>query len=85
MHLLHAFVNGILQGLYGQNTLLKIQTFMRERWLTFCFQLVDLEMVPFKFKSPVSLKAGKNEIAILSMTVGLQVSYLFSSFNFFVL
>lgn len=27
---------------------------------------------PFKFKSPVSLKAGKNEIAILSMTVGLQ-------------
>lgn len=26
---------------------------------------------PFKLKSPVSLKAGKNEIAILSMTVGL--------------
>ncbi|KAJ0603264.1 putative beta-galactosidase [Helianthus annuus] len=32
---------------------------------------------PFKFKSPVSLKAGNNEIAILSMTVGLQVSYSF--------
>ncbi|KAM7493481.1 hypothetical protein LguiB_028090 [Lonicera macranthoides] len=27
---------------------------------------------PFKFKSPISLKAGKNEIAFLSMTVGLQ-------------
>ncbi|XP_062094065.1 beta-galactosidase 10 [Humulus lupulus] len=27
---------------------------------------------PFKFKKPVSLKAGKNEIALLSMTVGLQ-------------
>ncbi|XP_023769105.1 beta-galactosidase 10 [Lactuca sativa] len=27
---------------------------------------------PFKFKSSVSLKAGNNEIAILSMTVGLQ-------------
>ncbi|XP_076901301.1 beta-galactosidase 3-like [Bidens hawaiensis] len=27
---------------------------------------------PFKFKGPVSLKAGKNDIAILSMTVGLQ-------------
>uniref|UniRef100_A0A2P2KG20 beta-galactosidase n=1 Tax=Rhizophora mucronata TaxID=61149 RepID=A0A2P2KG20_RHIMU len=27
---------------------------------------------PFKFKKPVSLKAGKNEIAFLSMTVGLQ-------------
>ncbi|KAI7757809.1 hypothetical protein M8C21_029185 [Ambrosia artemisiifolia] len=27
---------------------------------------------PFKFKSPVSLKAGYNELAILSMTVGLQ-------------
>ncbi|KAG8473886.1 hypothetical protein CXB51_034048 [Gossypium anomalum] len=27
---------------------------------------------PFKFESPISLKAGKNEIALLSMTVGLQ-------------
>ncbi|KAL8210305.1 hypothetical protein R6Q57_007037 [Mikania cordata] len=27
---------------------------------------------PFKYKSPVSLKAGKNDIAILCMTVGLQ-------------
>ncbi|KAI3454272.1 hypothetical protein Pfo_010935 [Paulownia fortunei] len=27
---------------------------------------------PFKFKSPISLKAGENEIALLSMTVGLQ-------------
>ncbi|XP_031251198.1 beta-galactosidase 10-like isoform X2 [Pistacia vera] len=27
---------------------------------------------PFKFKNPISLKAGKNEIALLSMTVGLQ-------------
>lgn len=26
---------------------------------------------PFKFKNPISLKAGKNEIALLSMTVGL--------------
>uniref|UniRef100_A0A5B7AW96 Beta-galactosidase n=1 Tax=Davidia involucrata TaxID=16924 RepID=A0A5B7AW96_DAVIN len=26
----------------------------------------------FKFRSPISLKAGKNEIALLSMTVGLQ-------------
>nr|GEV00822.1 beta-galactosidase 10 [Tanacetum cinerariifolium] len=28
---------------------------------------------PFKLKSPVSLKAGKNKIAILSMTVGLSI------------
>ncbi|KAK9292604.1 hypothetical protein L1049_020578 [Liquidambar formosana] len=27
---------------------------------------------PFKFEKPISLKAGKNEIALLSMTVGLQ-------------
>ncbi|KAL6284804.1 hypothetical protein ACE6H2_015733 [Prunus campanulata] len=27
---------------------------------------------PFKLKTPISLKAGKNEIALLSMTVGLQ-------------
>lgn len=27
---------------------------------------------PFKYKNPISLKAGKNEIALLSMTVGLQ-------------
>ncbi|XAR60280.1 Beta-galactosidase [Bertholletia excelsa] len=27
---------------------------------------------PFKFRSPISLKAGNNEIAFLSMTVGLQ-------------
>ncbi|GMP26545.1 hypothetical protein CsSME_00002943 [Camellia sinensis var. sinensis] len=27
---------------------------------------------PFKFQTPISLKAGKNEIALLSMTVGLQ-------------
>ncbi|GFQ08892.1 beta-galactosidase 10 [Phtheirospermum japonicum] len=27
---------------------------------------------PFKYKSPISLKAGANEIALLSMTVGLQ-------------
>ncbi|KAG4113734.1 hypothetical protein ERO13_D12G001250v2 [Gossypium hirsutum] len=27
---------------------------------------------PFKFESPISLKVGKNEIALLSMTVGLQ-------------
>ncbi|XP_022843486.1 beta-galactosidase 10 [Olea europaea var. sylvestris] len=27
---------------------------------------------PFIFRSPISLKAGKNEIALLSMTVGLQ-------------
>lgn len=26
---------------------------------------------PFKFKNPISIKAGKNEIALLSMTVGL--------------
>ncbi|KAK3035264.1 hypothetical protein RJ639_034701, partial [Escallonia herrerae] len=26
---------------------------------------------PFKLKTPISLKAGKNEIEILSMTVGL--------------
>lgn len=32
---------------------------------------------PFKFKKPISLKAGKNEIALLSMTVGLQVSFPF--------
>lgn len=29
----------------------------------------------FTFKNPISLKAGKNEIALLSLTVGLQVSY----------
>lgn len=28
----------------------------------------------FKFKNPITLKAGRNEIALLSMTVGLQVS-----------
>ncbi|GMN33171.1 hypothetical protein TIFTF001_004011 [Ficus carica] len=28
---------------------------------------------PYKFKKPISLKAGKNEIALLSMTVGLQI------------
>lgn len=28
---------------------------------------------PFTFEIPVSLKAGNNEIALLSMTVGLQV------------
>ncbi|KAH9717181.1 Beta-galactosidase 10 [Citrus sinensis] len=28
---------------------------------------------PFKYKNPISLKAGKNEIALLSMTVGLQI------------
>ncbi|KAK6287237.1 hypothetical protein POUND7_013416, partial [Theobroma cacao] len=27
---------------------------------------------PFKFENPISLKAGENEIALLSMTVGLQ-------------
>lgn len=27
---------------------------------------------PFKYKNPISLKVGKNEIALLSMTVGLQ-------------
>ncbi|XP_052197861.1 beta-galactosidase 10 [Diospyros lotus] len=27
---------------------------------------------PFKFRTPISLKAGNNEIALLSMTVGLQ-------------
>ncbi|CBI17316.3 unnamed protein product, partial [Vitis vinifera] len=27
---------------------------------------------PFKFECPISLKAGKNEIVVLSMTVGLQ-------------
>ncbi|RVX21488.1 Beta-galactosidase 10 [Vitis vinifera] len=27
---------------------------------------------PFKFECPISLKAGKNDIALLSMTVGLQ-------------
>lgn len=27
---------------------------------------------PFKFKKPISLKSGKNDIALLSMTVGLQ-------------
>lgn len=29
---------------------------------------------PFKTKIPITLKAGKNEIALLSLTVGLQVS-----------
>lgn len=29
---------------------------------------------PFKVKKPISLKAGKNEIALLSMTVGLQTA-----------
>lgn len=30
----------------------------------------------FNFSQPISLKAGENEIALLSMTVGLQVSIL---------
>ncbi|GJX35499.1 THO complex subunit 4B-like protein, partial [Tanacetum coccineum] len=33
-------------------------------------------VLPFKLKSPVSLKAGKNEIAILSMTVGLSALHV---------
>lgn len=36
---------------------------------------------PFKYKNPISLKAGKNEIALLSMTVGLQVSYNLNLFT----
>lgn len=31
---------------------------------------------PYTFKKPISLKAGKNEIALLSLTVGLPVSVL---------
>lgn len=30
----------------------------------------------FNFSSPITLQAGKNEIALLSMTVGLQVRFL---------
>jgi len=29
---------------------------------------------PFTFKNPISLRAGKNEIALLCLTVGLQVN-----------
>lgn len=29
----------------------------------------------YKFKKPITLKAGKNDIALLSMTVGLQVQF----------
>nr|XP_023911727.1 beta-galactosidase 10 [Quercus suber] len=32
---------------------------------------------PFKFKKPISLKAGKNEIALLSMTLGLATAGAF--------
>ncbi|KAM4114156.1 hypothetical protein ACJW30_04G048800 [Castanea mollissima] len=32
---------------------------------------------PFKFKKPISLKAGKNEIALLSMTLGLATAGTF--------
>ncbi|KAI9165781.1 hypothetical protein LWI28_020311 [Acer negundo] len=35
---------------------------------------------PFKFKNPISLKAGKNEISLLSMTVGLQNAGSFYEF-----
>lgn len=31
---------------------------------------------PFTFKYPISLRAGNNEIALLSLTVGLPVSQL---------
>lgn len=30
----------------------------------------------FTYKNPISLRPGKNEIALLSLTVGLQVRYL---------
>ena len=30
---------------------------------------------PFKFEKPIALKAGKNEIALLGMTVGIQVRF----------
>ncbi|KAL5755424.1 hypothetical protein ACOSP7_023644 [Xanthoceras sorbifolium] len=36
--------------------------------------------LPFKFKKPISLKAGRNEIALLSMTVGLQNAGSFYEF-----
>lgn len=29
---------------------------------------------PFKFNKPINLKAGNNEIALLGMTVGIQVT-----------
>lgn len=29
----------------------------------------------YKFKKPITLRAGKNDIALLSMTVGLQVGF----------
>ncbi|CAI8611619.1 unnamed protein product [Vicia faba] len=35
---------------------------------------------PFTFKNPISLKAGKNEIALLSLTVGLQTAGPFYEF-----
>ena len=37
---------------------------------------------PFKTQIPISLKAGKNEIALLCMTVGLSVSHFTISFSF---
>lgn len=41
--------------------------------------------ITFKFKEAISLKAGKNEIALLSMTVGLQVRLLLPSSCAFIL
>ncbi|TXG60274.1 hypothetical protein EZV62_014847 [Acer yangbiense] len=35
---------------------------------------------PFKFKNPISLKAGKNDVSLLSMTVGLQNAGSFYEF-----
>ncbi|KAK7256559.1 hypothetical protein RIF29_30013 [Crotalaria pallida] len=36
--------------------------------------------IPLTYKNPISLKAGKNEIAILSLTIGLQSSGAFYEF-----
>lgn len=40
---------------------------------------------PFKTQIPISLKAGKNEIALLCMTVGLSVGYFYISIFYFFL
>ncbi|KAF8411751.1 hypothetical protein HHK36_004309 [Tetracentron sinense] len=67
-HALHAFVNQKLQVLlYSSHT---------------ASASGNGSDITFQFGSPISLRAGKNEIALLSMTVGLQ-SFLLTFFYIF--
>ncbi|KAK4488971.1 hypothetical protein RD792_004762 [Penstemon davidsonii] len=66
-HAMHVFVNQKLQGYFSSLVYCSI---------SFCFSSASASgngtVSHFKFISSISLKAGNNEIALLSMTVGLQ-------------